>query len=90
MIDAQFLESLAKTKFKKSELHLLDAEAKTKISQFKIELKELRDVAKKTALDYCSVDSYKNGFSPRFYQKRQQILVNWSNEMARCGMKVWR
>ena len=70
-------ETLAKTSYKKNELHLLDNEAKTKITQFKIELKELRENAKQ------------NGFNNLFYQKKQQILVKWSNEMARCGMQVW-
>ena len=78
-------ETLAKTCYKKNELHLLDEEAKTKIAQFKIELKELRENASKTCLDY----GFGNGHSSLFYQKRQQILVKWSNEMARCGMKVW-
>jgi len=78
-------ETLAKTCYKKNQLHLLDDEAKTKIAKFKIELKELRENAKKTGLDY----GYGNGFSSLFYQKRQQILCKWSNEMVRCGMKVW-
>ena len=78
-------ETLAKTCYKKNELHLLDNKAKTKIAQFKIELKELRKNASETCLGY----GYGNGFSSLFYQKKQQILVKWSNEMARCGMKVW-
>ena len=78
-------KTLAKTCYKKNELHLLDNEAKTKIAQFKIKLKELRENAKNTGLAY----GYGNGFSSLFYQKKQQILVNWSNEMSRCGMKVW-
>ena len=78
-------ETLAKTCYKKSELHLLDDEAKTKIAKFKIELKELRKNASESCLDY----GYGNGFGYSFMQKKQQILVKWSNEMARCGMKVW-
>jgi len=78
-------ETLAKTSYKKNELHLLDDEAETNIALFKAQLKELRKNASETCLEV----GYENGFSPLFYQRKEKILVKWSNEMARCGMKVW-
>ncbi len=78
-----------KLKYKKADLVKLDEKAIKIYENAKIELKTLRDNAKATCLDYDPKDNYKNGHSPRFYQKRAIIFNTICEEFSRCGIKMF-